>query len=177
MIVNARRVFNLRPPTLRLGEDLAEGAPSRATCTRCPACEGREGQGCFRDLDEFSRSGLPYLRGLTRSRRIPKRNPAAIYIAVAFTRRFSRGGRSFRGLSPKGGYYAIYGLSGRATLRHPLSCFTVSTVRVIQRLLHRSVAYCNPPRLRADRGLSIVLTISSARCALLQSSFPFICPK
>lgn len=73
-------------------------------------------RGCFRGPGEFSRSGLPYLRSLTRSRQFRNEIHGDPY-SEAFTRRFSPRGRSFREprLSPKSGYYAIYGLSGCAS--------------------------------------------------------------
>ena len=45
-------------------------------------------RGCFRSLGEFSRSGLPYLRSLTRSRQFRNEIHGDPY-TEAFTRRFS----------------------------------------------------------------------------------------
>lgn len=135
-------------------------------------------RGCFRDLNEFSRSGLPYLRGLTRSRQF--RNE--IHGGSIYRRRLRgdlpRGGRSFRGprLSPKSGYYAIYGLSGwaSATLQQRRAsrflrewsggCYTDLSRIVIRRVY-------------GDHRLLTVLTgyaIPLARVALLELKFFFL---
>lgn len=120
-----------------------KGFPGRYTV---PACKG-----VFGDvLDEFSRSGLPYLRAS-----LARANSETKSMAVHIPRRL-RGdltwrGRSLRGpwLSPESSYYTIYGLSGRISATLSSSCFTVSGL--IRRLLYRPVAYCNPPRLRGSQ--------------------------
>lgn len=88
----------------------------RPASTRCPVCGGVFGvSASFRGPDYL-------IYGVSLARANSETKSMAIHIPRRLRGDLAQRGRSFHGprLSPKGGYYAIYGLSGRtsATLLH-----------------------------------------------------------
>lgn len=117
-------------------------------------------RGCFRSLDEFSRSGLPYLRSLTRSRQFRNEIHGDPY-TEAFTRRFN----PERTVLPR----AAAKSEGRllcdirtigARIRHPPSRFHESDSTVA---IPKPVAHCNPRDSQVVNLLSAVQGIFSYR--------------
>jgi len=109
------RKFLISLRSLRATRGFNRSEVFRPSGTRCPVCGGVFGVSTsFRGPDYL-------IYGVSLARANSETKSMAIHIPRRLRGDLVRGGRSFREprLSPKGGYYAIYGLSGRASATLP----------------------------------------------------------